>query len=191
MSQLRELAWKINLDTYFTKYQIGKIPVNTLEIGIVRFPTGRIFACDFLIELNNALSYIQVVPREEYDDWYACVKVNIADKRPIRYKLGLVGKEDMDELLEGGVFWLWHGCRDMYCRLQNLGCVPYVLRTSTRRRTECKSLWRFSVILCKKIRSISRGGRDWLNRTISVTDYNLPLFPSGRGDDAHRFGWIQ
>ena len=81
-----KLTCKTDLDAYFTKTKIGEVAVDTLEIGEVSFPTGTIFACDPLIELEDALPFIQtipagtypvkicVVPSEEYGDRYACVK---------------------------------------------------------------------------------------------------------------------
>ena len=67
----------------------------------VHFPTGTIFACDPLVELEDALPFLQtipagtypvkicVVPSEKYGDLYACVKVEGAQEKPVRYELGM------------------------------------------------------------------------------------------------------
>lgn len=52
------LDCQIDLDSYFTKKQIGRGILNILDIGTVYFPTGRIFACDPMIELEDAKPYI-------------------------------------------------------------------------------------------------------------------------------------
>ena len=74
-------------------------------------PTGQIFACDPLVELEDTLPFLQtipagtypvkicVVPSEQYGDRYACVKVEVSQEKPVRYELGMVGNEDLDEEL--------------------------------------------------------------------------------------------
>ena len=91
--------------------------MDTLDIGTVHFPTGTILACDPLIELEDALPYIQtvpagtypvticVVPNENYGNRYACVKVYISNKKPIRYEIGMVGNEDLDEEIKEDEFF--------------------------------------------------------------------------------------
>ena len=67
-----------------------------------------IFACDPLVELEDTPPFIQtipagtypvkicVVPSEKYGDRYACVKVEVSREKPVRYELGMTGKEDLD-----------------------------------------------------------------------------------------------
>ena len=111
------LRCKINLESYFTEKQIGKADIDTLEIGTVTFPTGTILACDPLIELEDALPYMQNVPSgtypvticvllsEDFGNRYACVKVAITDNKPVYYDLGVVGNEDLGEELEEGEYF--------------------------------------------------------------------------------------
>lgn len=113
----KNLVCKIDLDAYFTEKKIGNADVDALDIGTVHFPTGTILACDPLIELEDTLPYIQtvpagtypvticVVPNEVYGDRYACVKVSISNKKPVRYEMGMVGNEDLDEEIEEDEFF--------------------------------------------------------------------------------------
>ena len=106
-----KLACKTDLDAHFTEKVIGNMGVDVLDIGAVLFPTGTIFACDPLVELEDTPPFIQtipagtypvkicVVPNEKYGDRYACVKVEVSREKPIRYELGMTGKEDLDEEL--------------------------------------------------------------------------------------------
>ena len=106
-----KLACKTDLDAHFTEKVIGNMGVDVLDIGAVHFPTGTIFACDPLVELEDTPPFIQtipagtypvkicVVPSEKYGDRYACVKVEVSREKPIRYELGMTGKEDLDEEL--------------------------------------------------------------------------------------------
>ena len=107
-----KLVCKTDLDAHFTEKVIGNMGVNVLDIGAVHFPTGTIFACDPLVELEDTPPLIQtipagtypvkicVVPSEKYGDRYACVKVEVSREKPVRYELGMTGKEDLDEGLD-------------------------------------------------------------------------------------------
>ena len=111
------LACKTDLDTYFTEKVIGTMEVDVLDIGAVHFPTGTIFACDPLVELEEALPFFQtipagtypvkicVVPSEKYGNRYACVKVEVSREKPVRYELGMTGKENLDEELDEGDYF--------------------------------------------------------------------------------------
>ena len=103
-----KLNCKIDLESYFTEKVIGKMAVDVLDIGTVHFPTGQIFACDPLVELEDTPPFIQtipagtypvkicVVPSEKYGDRYACVKVEVSQEKPVRYELGMTGSEELD-----------------------------------------------------------------------------------------------
>lgn len=106
-----KLDCKIDLDAYFTQKVIGNMGVDTLDIGMVHFPAGSVFACDPFIELEDAQPYLQTIPAgrypvqicvvlsEKYGDRYAGVKVSVSHERPVRYELGMVGNENLDEEL--------------------------------------------------------------------------------------------
>ena len=106
-----KLTCKDDLEAHFTEKVIGNMAVDVLDIGTVHFPTGQIFACDPLVELEDTLPFLQtipagtypvkicVVPSEQYGDRYACVKVEVNQEKPVRYELGMVGNEDLDEEL--------------------------------------------------------------------------------------------
>ena len=53
-----KLTCKIDLDAYFTEKVIGNMGVDVLDIGTVHFPTGTIFACDPLVELEDTPPFI-------------------------------------------------------------------------------------------------------------------------------------
>ena len=91
-----QLACKTDLEAHFTEKVIGSMGVDVLDIGAVHFPTGQIFACDPLVELEDTPPFIQtipagtypvkicVVPSEKYGDRYACVKVEVSREKPVR-----------------------------------------------------------------------------------------------------------
>ena len=105
------LTCKDDLEAHFTEKVIGNMAVDVLDIGAVHFPTGQIFACDPLVELEDTLPFLQtiptgtypvkicVVPSEKYGDRYACVKVEVSQEKPVRYELGMTGNEELDAAL--------------------------------------------------------------------------------------------
>ena len=48
-----KLTCKDDLEAHFTEKVIGNMAVDVLDIGVVHFPTGTIFACDPLVELED------------------------------------------------------------------------------------------------------------------------------------------
>ena len=61
-----KLACKTDLEAYFTEKAIGTMGVDVLDIGVVHFPTGTIFACDPMVELEDTLPFIQTIPAGTY-----------------------------------------------------------------------------------------------------------------------------
>ncbi len=61
-----KLSCKTDLDAHFTEKVIGNMGVDVLDIGSVHFPTGTIFACDPLVELEDTPPFIQTIPAGTY-----------------------------------------------------------------------------------------------------------------------------
>lgn len=104
----RQFDCRIDLESYFKKQKIGEINLDILDLGKVHFSTGHIVACDPCIELGDAIPYIQTIPAglypikicvadTDYGILYACVKVEVSDKKPVRYELAMTGKEKLDQ----------------------------------------------------------------------------------------------
>ena len=112
-----KLTCKTDLDAYFSKKVVGNMKVDVLDIGTVHFPTGKVFACDPLVSLEDAQTFLQtvpagtypvhicVVPSEKYGDRYASVKVSISDEKPVRYELAMTGFEDLEEELDDDAYF--------------------------------------------------------------------------------------
>lgn len=195
-----KLICKIHLDAYFTEKVIGNMGVDVLDIGTARFPTGTLFACDPLVELEDALPFMQtipagtypvkicVVPSETYGDRYACVKVEVSREKPVRYELGMTGEEGLDgELGEGDYFGFGVD--------SGMGCIADI-----QAQTAFKTFWAgrleenadinpYNDLFCdlleenfQRYPKYQRKGGDWLNWMIPGTDCSLPIFASGWGD---------
>ena len=59
-----KLTCKDDLEAHFTEKVIGNMAVDVLDIGAVHFPTGQIFACDPLVELEDTLPFMQMCIRD-------------------------------------------------------------------------------------------------------------------------------
>lgn len=191
---------KIDLESYFNEKKIGEMEVDTLDIGEVNFPTGEILACDPLVELEDAKTYIQkvpvgkypvkiaVVPSKEYGDRYACVKVEFNKNKPVVYELAVTGnEEEMDEAKEDEFYGFGVDA--------GMGCV-----VDKKTQEEYIKYWEklveeedadnpyddiFEELLEKSFKNFpkyQRDGGDWANFIIPNTDLNIPIFASGWGD---------
>ena len=195
-----KLTCKTDLESYFTEKVIGNIQVDLLDIGTVHFPTGQIFACDPLVELEDTPPFIQtipagtypvkvcVVPSEQYGDRYACVKVEVSGEKPVRYELGMTGKEDLDEEL-GEDEYFGFGVD------AGMGCVADIQTQAAfktywvKRLEEDPDIDPYNDLFCDLLEENAKAHPkyqgdygDWLNWTVPDTDCNLPIFASGWGD---------
>lgn len=195
-----KLICKTDLDAYFTKKVIGKMEVDVLDIGTSHFPTGKIFACDPLVELEDTPPFLQtipagtypvkicVVPSEKYGDRYACVKVEVSGEKPIRYELGMVGNENLDEEL-GEDEYFGFGVD------AGMGCIADVQTQEafqaywTKRLEKDPDIDPYNDLFCDLLEENAKARPkyqekygDWLNWTVPDTDCNLPMFHSGWGD---------
>ena len=191
---------KIDLESYFTEKKIGEMEVDTLDIGEINLPTGEILACDPLVELGEAKTYLQktpvgkfpvkicVVPSKDYGDRYACVKVEFNKNKPVVYELAVTGNEE--EMNEAG--------EDEYYGFgvdAGMGCVA-----DKKSQDEYSKYWKkleeegnadnpyddiFEELLeesFKKSPKYQRDCGDWANFIIPDTDLNILVFASGWGD---------
>ena len=195
-----KLTCKIDLDAYFTKTVIGNMAVDLLDIGTVRFPTGTIFACDPLVELEDARPYLQtipagsypvqicVVPSKKYGNRYACVKVVVSKEKPVRYELGMAGTENLDEELEEDAYFGFGVDAGMGC-IADRQTQEMFKAYWAKRLAEDEDIDPYNDLFCDLLEEnfqmhpkYQRTCGDWLNWTVPESDCNLPLFASGWGD---------
>jgi len=195
-----KLACKTDLDAHFTEKVIGNREVDVLDIGAVHFPSGTIFACDPLVELEDTPPFIQtipagtypvkicVVPSEKYGDRYACVKVEVSREKPVRYELGMVGNENLDAAL-GDDDYFGFGVD------AGMGCIADIQTQAAfktywaKRLEEDPDIDPYNDLFCDLLEENAQAHPkyqgdcgDWLNWTVPDTDCNLPIFSSGWGD---------
>jgi len=131
---------------------------------------------------------ICVVPSEQYGDRYACVKVEVSQEKPVRYELGMVGNEDLDEEL-GEDEYFGFGVD------AGMGCVADIQTQAAfktywaKRLEEDPDIDPYNDLFCDLLEENAKAHPkyqgdcgDWLNWTVPDTDCNLPIFASGWGD---------
>ena len=190
---------KIDLESYFTEKKIGKMEVDILDIGEVNLPTGKIIACDPLVELGEAKTYLQKTPigkfsvkiavvlSKDYGNRYACVKVEFNKNKPVVYELAITGNEKKMEEAEEDEFY-------GFCVDAGMGCIA-----DKKSQYEYSNYWNklekegadnpyddiFEELLAessKKFPKYQRDMGDWANFIIPDTDLNILIFASGWGD---------
>ena len=198
-----KLACKTDLDAYFTKKAIGNMNVAVLDIGAVHFPTGTVFACDPLLELADALHYIQtipagtypvkicVVPSEEYGDRYACVKVEVSSGKPIRYEMAMTGEEDLDVEVDESDFFGFVVDVGMAC-VADVNAQDAFSAYWAKRLKEDAGVTPYDDLFCgllaENVKAHPKYQSDlggWLNWTVPDTDCSLALFASGWGNGCY------
>lgn len=199
----RSLDCKIDLESYFHRQRMGEADLDVLDLGMVHFATGKVIACDPFVELGEAVPYMQTIPagiysvkiavsNSEYGGIrYACAKVEVSDKKPIRYELAMTGKEKLDQEFEEEGFFGFDVDAGMACIAD--------AATQDAFNDFWKKLWDrnhsinpfddvFSDLLeesYKKYPKYQSEMGDWLNWRIPGTDCDLPIFSSGWGDGSY------
>lgn len=185
-----------DLETYFTSDEIAGQPLETMEIGNVSLPSGKIVVRDPLVDLNGNQSpyFIQapkgdfpvtiaVVKSEDWGDRYAVVKVEFTKEKPIVYREALVGIEELEGVTEDDYFGFGVDA--------GLGCItdkevlPFVDKFVDE--TDFDNFYDdyFAGLFEQSYKDHPKNQRDagdWINWKVPNTEYRIPMFASGFGD---------
>lgn len=185
-----------DLETYFTSDEITGQPLETMEIGNVSLPSGKIVVRDPLVNLNaNQSPYfiqapqgnfpvtVAVVKSEDWEDRYAVVKVEFAKEKPIIYREALVGIEELEDVSEDDFFGFEVDA--------GLGCIadaevlPFVDKFFDEADIDNVYDDYFADLFEKSYQENPKNQRDegdWINWKVPNTEYRIPMFASGFGD---------
>lgn len=195
----RQLDCGIDLETYFAKKEIGGIRTDTVELGTVNFPTGRVIACDPCVGLGECRPYIQTVPAGKYPvslcvelnfEKCACVRVKISEGTPVRYEMAMHGSENLDGLEDGDFFGF---CVDagMACIADEKAQREFVKYWNKRLEKE-QDIDPYNDLFCDVLEESCAGnpryqseGGSWALWQIPGTDCGIPVFYAGWGDGVY------
>ncbi|HCR75322.1 MAG TPA: hypothetical protein DIW37_02715 [Chryseobacterium sp.] len=185
-----------DLETYFTSDEIAGQPLETMEIGNVSLPSGKIVVRDPLVDLNgNQSPYFIQAPKGDFpvtiavvksEDWgnrYAVVKVEFTKEKPIVYREALVGIEELEGVTEDDYFGFGVDA--------GLGCItdkevlPFVDKFVDE--TDFDNFYDdyFAGLFEQSYKDHPKNQRDagdWINWKVPDTNYHIPMFASGFGD---------
>lgn len=188
-----------DLETYFTSDEIAGQPLETMEIGNVFLPSGKIVVRDPLVDLNGNQSpyFIQapkgdfpvtiaVVKSENWGDRYAVVKVEFTKEKPIVYREALVGIEELEGVTEDDYFGFGVDA--------GLGCItdkevlPFVDKFVDETNVDNFYDDYFAALFEQSYKDHPKNQRDagdWINWKVPDTNYHIPMFASGFGDGTY------
>ncbi|KAA2215465.1 DUF4241 domain-containing protein [Chryseobacterium sediminis] len=188
-----------DLETYFTSNEILGKKMETMEVGNVSLPSGKVVVRDPLVSLNaNQSPYfiqaptgnfpvrIAVVKSEDWGDRYAVVKVEFTKEKPVVYREALVGIEELEGVAKDDYFG--------FAVDAGLGCIadkdvlPFVDRFIDEMDVNNIYDDYFADLFLQSYKAYPKNQReagDWINWTIPDTNYQIPMFASGFGDGTY------
>jgi hypothetical protein len=188
-----------DLETYFTSNEILGQKMETMPIGNVSLPSGKVVVRDPLVSLNaNQSPYfiqapkgdfpvtIAVVKSEDWGDRYSVVKVEFTKEKPVIYREALMGIEELEGITEDDYFGFGVDA--------GLGCItdaevlPFVDKFIDG--TDVDNVYDdyFAEIFAQSYKDHPNNQReagDWINWTVPNTNYQIPMFASGFGDGSY------
>lgn len=188
-----------DLETYFTSNEILGQKMETMEIGNVSLPSGKVVVRDPLVSLNGNQSpyFIQapkgdfpvtiaVVKSEDWGDRYAVVKVEFTKEKPIIYREALIGVEELEGVAEDDYFGFGVDA--------GLGCItdkevlPFVDKFVDEIDVDNVYDDYFAGLFAQSYKDHPNNQReagDWINWFVPNTNYHIPMFASGFGDGSY------
>lgn len=196
------LRCRTDLDSYFTQEQIKGVRLGKVDLGMVRFPSGKVIACDPFIELEDAQPFIQSIEPGSYkvdlcialyEQWgnrCACARLLVSDEKPVRYEMAMTGQENLDEEFdpdENAIFGFGVDA-GMAC-IADAGVQPAFSAWWGKRLEEDESIDPYNDLFCDLLEESVRNmpqyqteGGDWVKWEVPDSDCDLPVFASGFGD---------
>ncbi|WP_159479469.1 DUF4241 domain-containing protein [Chryseobacterium sp. 18068] len=190
------LTCPTDLETYFTSNEIAGQQLETMEIGKVSLPSGKVVVRDPLVSLDaNQSPYfvqapkgnfpvtISVVKSEDWGDRYAVVKVEFTKEKPLVYREALIGIEELEGVTKDDFFGFGVDA--------GLGCItdaevlPLVDKFTDESDVDNLYDDYFAEIFAQSYKhnpDNQRDAGDWINWTVPNTEYQIPMFASGFGD---------
>lgn len=188
-----------DLETYFTSNEILGQKMETMAIGNVSLPSGKVVVRDPLVYLSsNEKPYfiqapkgnfpvtIAVVKSEDWGDRYAVVKVEFTKEKPVVYREALIGIEELEGITKDDFFGFGVDA--------GLGCITdaEVLPSVDKfvAETDVDNVYDdyFAGIFEQSYKDHPNNQReagDWINWTVPNTNYQIPMFASGFGDGSY------
>lgn len=181
------------------------IEIETLEIGNLNLPSGRIVVCDPLVYSDsspflktvNPGKYpikIYVAKTKDYGDRYALAQLEFSKKKAEKWVLALLENENIEELKEDDSFFGFPvdaGLASFFDYQTSLKFERF--QNEFYKKNPNKNLYDdyFESEFMKnaKDKSDPNDVGNWINYTFPDTELNIAMFQSGYGDGLYPVYW--
>ena len=193
------LVCSTDLESYFISDKISGQTMETMEIGNVSLPSGKVLVRDPLVSLNSGEEpYFETTPKgnfpvtvavvksEEWGDRYAVVKVEFTKEKPVVYREALTGEEDLEGIEEDDYFGF--GVDAGLACIADPEVLPHVDQFLSQLNVDNIYDNYFAELFeqsYKENPDNQREAGDWINWTVPNTQYQIPMFASGFGDGVY------
>ncbi len=193
------LVCPADLESYFTSDEILGQKMETMSIGNVSLPSGKVVVRDPLVYLSadekpylvqapkgNFPVTVAVAKSEEWGERYAVVKVEFTKEKPVVYREALIGIEELEGVTADDYFGFpvdaGLGC------IADVEALPYFDKYLSELNVDNVYDDYFAGLFAQSYRENPKNQReagDWINWTVPNTDYQIPMFASGFGDGSY------
>ncbi|AZB27599.1 DUF4241 domain-containing protein [Chryseobacterium bernardetii] len=194
-----KLVSPVDIETYFISDEIMEQKMETMEIGNVSLPSGKVIVRDPLVYLNQKEQpffvevprgdfpvTVAVVKLEDWGDRYAAVKVEFTKEKPVLYREALIGIENIEDVNDDAFFG-FNVDAGLAC-ITDPEVVPYVEKFIEE--LDVANIYDdyFAELFAKSYKENPKNQRDlgdWINWKVPNTEYQIPIFASGVGDGVY------
>nr|WP_315200307.1 DUF4241 domain-containing protein [uncultured Flavobacterium sp.] len=185
--------------------KIENIEISQLSIGNLNLPSGKIIVCDplvytELIPLSKNVSpgnypiKIYIAKTKESGDRFALAKLEISDKKAVKWILALRENENSNELKEDDSFFGFSvdaGLASFFDYKTGLEFEKF--QKEFYKKNSTKNIYDdfFETEFKKNAvnKNDSKDVGNWINYTFPKTELNIPMFQSGFGDGLYPAYW--
>ena len=188
----------------FENDTVDNVPVEEIEIGMLKVPSGKIVVTDPLV-YPVAKPFVKTVPPGEYPvkiyaakttesgDRYAIAKLEFSENKAEKWVLALLENEDINKLKEDGFFGFPAdaGLGGFFDYEAGKEFTAF----NKKFREENPGLNVYDAVFAAEFKKNAKNPSDtsdygdWVNYTIPESDLNVTMFQSGYGDGVYPAYW--
>lgn len=184
---------------------LNGLEISQLNIGNLNVPTGKIIVCDPLVSSNwiplskniNPGSYpikIYIAKTENAGNRFALAKLEITNKKAVKWVLALQENENVDELVEDDSFFGFSVDAGLASFFDYQTGLEYdKFQNEFHQKNPGKNIYddffeaEFQKNTVNKNDPTEVG--NWINYKFPTTELNIPMFESGYGDGVYPAYW--
>jgi hypothetical protein len=198
----REVLSSVNYNQVFENKIVDETPINLLEIGDLKVPTGKIVACDPLVTINftpfNKAVKPGIYPVKIYvaqtktsGDRYAIAKLEFSTKKADKWVLALHDGEDTSELKNPDDYFGFPVDAGLGGFFDYKAALEYAkFEDQFQKDHPGGNIYTdYLATEFKKNATDPKEDGDWINLKIPNSDLNITMFRSGYGDGSYPAYW--